>query len=108
MKPKGTHTNWRTHRFFTSLLANIYSRESKRAILEEKSKLEREIASIKREKTTGGESSRHNESMSMYFAKSQSGLFSPRNRAENATKSFIANNKESRKGKTSRHQVFMS
>ena len=79
-------------------------RESKKALEQEKTKLQREIATIKKERV-GGESSRHNESMSMYFAKSQ-GMFSPRNRGENTTKSFIAN---ANKGSvTTRHQVFMS
>lgn len=80
-------------------------RESKRALQEEKHKLEKEIASIKREKRDGGQdSSKNNESMSMYFARSQH-IFSPRNRGENATKSFMMAPKGS---KTSRHQVFMS
>ena len=83
-------------------------RESKKALLEDKSKLEREIATIKREKIAGAsDASRHNESMSMYFAKSQA-LFSPRNpRADNnsTTKSFIEN---AQRSLTSRHQVFMS
>ena len=58
-------------------------RESKKALQEEKFKLEKEIATIKREKTQVGgvDSSRQNESMSMYFARSQ-GVFSPRNRAD--------------------------
>ena len=73
-------------------------RESKKALINEKVKLEKEIASIKRDRTGGGmdstrhnDSNRHNESMSMYFARSQ-GMFSPRNlRGDTSTKSFIAN-----------------
>lgn len=67
-------------------------RNSKKALLEEKEKLERQINSIKREKTgtnRGDESSRHNESMSMYFARSQH-IFSPHGRGyEKQTKSFV-------------------
>ena len=67
---------------------------------------------MKREK--GLDSSRHNESMSMYFARSQSKqkqndshmMFSPRNRVQNnVTKSFIANAKRSM---TKSSQVMMS
>ena len=43
-------------------------RDSKKALIEQKSNLEKQIATIKREKTAGDQSSRHNESMSMYFA----------------------------------------
>lgn len=69
-------------------------RESKKALIVEKQKLEREIKSIKREKTgtnRGDESSRHNESMSMYFARSQC-IFSPQGRGyeKTHTKSFIS------------------
>lgn len=87
-------------------------RESKKALLDEKEKLEREIQFIRREK--GLDSSRHNESMSMYFARSQSKLkhndshmmFSPRSKAQNnTTKSFVAKAKRSM---TKNSQVMMS
>ena len=87
-------------------------RESKKALIDEKSKLEKEIQSIKREK--GADTSRHNESMSMYFARSHSKqkhndshmMFSPRSRVQNnQTKSFIANAKRSM---TKSSQVMMS
>lgn len=50
----------------------------------------------------GDESSRHNESMSMYFAQSHS-IFSPRIRADKSAQSFATKG-----SKTSRPQIFQS
>ena len=80
-------------------------RDSKKALIQEKSKLEKQIVTIKRDKgpiNNNGDSSRHNESMSMYFARSQ-GMFSPRTKADPQSKSFIAKGSN-----TARHQVFAS
>ena len=86
-------------------------RESKKALQKEKQKLEKTIVSMKRDpKAVGGHlsnrgdevSSRHNESMSMYFAHSQM-MFSPRIKADNSAKSFVTKG-----SRTSRPQVFQS
>lgn len=64
-------------------------RESKNALLKEKRELEREIANIKKEKGGGMDTTRHNESMSMYFARSQQQMMSPHVRGQK-TKSFAS------------------
>jgi len=95
------------HKLETQQAVIATERESKKALLQEKFKLEKEIVVMKRDSkppgaTRGDDSSRHNESMSMYFARSQ-GVFSPRIRADHSTKSFA-----SKGSKTSRPQVFLS
>ena len=94
------------HKLETQQAVIATERESKKALLQEKAKLEKEIVTIKREGKAPNagrdDSSRHNESMSMYFARSQ-GVFSPRLRADQSAKSFATKG-----SKTSRPQVFLS
>ena len=86
-------------------------RSSKKALYQEKQKLEKTIVSMKRApNAVGGHgsnrgdelSSRHNESMSMYFAHSQT-MFSPRIKADRSAGSFATKG-----SRTSRPIVFQS